>query len=410
MGLLSPENDNVTSWGSFTDVTVNMRPLPPYYAFVKEYSENEGMGEFLTRNGIACRSHVIPDIQNGFVTMHAYLFDRERLALLAPDTFPDYEKKPCGRMIPTTMEVKQENKGIGVRLNHIRHGECMEVWQLQTPEGKPKRYVCRDTYGENCWYWLCDAPSGCCERDYAINNDIAITVCDQSWREITRDSNNRRRYAKSFATLEDTYTEEWRKIAGNYPGVTRNGFKEWILKQSFRPLNGTEEANWQYCRHETVASETLAHFTWIGEKYAICRVTQKHTECDARWYEYYARKVQGIYYGHTHFFGYEFHDRHISDVLRTLGKRCEDIGSTVVETRYRKGHSAMSYFMDEFIGYDLSYEQVRDAKECRLRKAREDYNGANTYYYKLKENEVSVRGIEAILLAMRKQMLKAKKQ
>ena len=44
------------------------------------------------------------------------------------------------------------------------------------------------------------------------------------------------------------------------------------------------------------------------------------------------------------------------------------------------------------------------------RKAREDYNGANTYYYKLKENEVSVRGIEAILLAMRKQMLKAKKQ
>ncbi|MCE8735725.1 hypothetical protein K0F71_23185, partial [Bacteroides thetaiotaomicron] len=150
-------------------------------------------------------------------------------------------------MIPTTMEVKQENKGIRVRLNHIRHGECMEVWQLQTPEGKPKRYVCRDTYGENCWYWLCDAPSGCCERDYAINNDIAITVCDQSWREITRDSNNRRRYAKSFATLEDTCTEEWRKIAGNYPGVTRNGFKEWILKQSFRPLNGTEEANWQYC-------------------------------------------------------------------------------------------------------------------------------------------------------------------
>ena len=46
VGLLSPENDNGTSWGSFTDVTVNMRPLPPYYAFVKEYSENEGMGEF----------------------------------------------------------------------------------------------------------------------------------------------------------------------------------------------------------------------------------------------------------------------------------------------------------------------------------------------------------------------------
>ena len=218
----------------------------------------------------------------------------------------------------------------------------MEVWQLQTPKGEPGRYVCRDTYGENCWYWLCDAPSGYCERDYAINNHIAITVCDQSWREITRDGNDRRRYPKSFATLEDTCTEEWRKIAGNYPGVTRNGFREWILKQSFRPLNGTEEANWQYCRHETVARETLAHFTWIGEKYAICRVTRKHTECDARWYEYYARKVQRIYYGHTHFFGYEYHDRHISDVLRTLGKRCGDISSTVVETRYREDHSAIS--------------------------------------------------------------------
>lgn len=71
-------------------------PPSPYYAFVKEYSENEGMGEFLTRNGIACRSHVIPDIHSGFVTMHAYLFDRERLALLAPDTFPDYEKSLVG--------------------------------------------------------------------------------------------------------------------------------------------------------------------------------------------------------------------------------------------------------------------------------------------------------------------------
>ena len=30
----------------------------------------------------------------------------------------------------------------------------------------------------------------------------------------------------------------------------------------------------------------------------------------------------------------------------------------------------MSHFMDEFIGYDLSGEQVRDAKECRLRKGR----------------------------------------
>ena len=45
-----------------------------------------------------------------------------------------------------------------------------------------------------------------------------------------------------------------------------------------------------------------------------------------------------------------------------------------------------------------------------MRKAREDYNEANAYYYKLKENGKSIRGIEAILLVMREQMLKAKKQ
>ena len=113
---------------------------------------------------------------------------------------------------------------------------------------------------------------------------------------------------------------------------------------------------------------------------------------------------------YTRFFGYEYHDRHISDVLRTLGRRCDDIIRTAVETRTDHYYGrTVSHFMDEFIGYDLTYEQVRDAKECRLRKAREDYNGANAYYYKLKENEGSVRGIEAILLAMRKQILKAKK-
>lgn len=308
------------------------------------------------------------------------------------------------------MEEKLKKQEIRVRLHHINHGECMEVWQEQTPQGQPKRYVCRDTYSDNCWYRLCDAPNGYCERDYALGEHIVITVCDQSWREITRDSNNRRRYAKSFATLEDTYNEVWGKIAGNYPGATRKGFKEWILKQSFLPLNETDEANWQYCWHETVASEILARFTWVGEEYAIYRVTQQHTKCDAQWYEYYAGKVhRRKYYGHTHFFAYEYHYRHISDILQTLGKRCDDISNAMVETRYRKDGPTMSYFMDEFIGYDLSYEQVCDTKECRLRKAREDYNGANAYYYKLKENEESIRGIEAVLLLMREQIQKAKK-
>ena len=51
----------------------------------------------------------------------------------------------------------------------------------------------------------------------------------------------------------------------------------------------------------------------------------------------------------------------------------------------------------------------RDAKECRLRKAREDYDEANAYYYKLKENEESIRGIELMLHCIRQQIRKMKR-
>jgi uncharacterized protein (DUF433 family) len=59
----------------------------------------------------------------------------------------------------------------------------------------------------------------------------------------------------------------------------------------------------------------------------------------------------------------------------------------VVETRTDHYYGrTVSYFMDEIIGYDLSHEQVRDAKECRLRKAREDYDEALAYYHWLEKN------------------------
>ena len=212
------------------------------------------------------------------------------------------------------------------------------------------------------------------------------------------------RFVAGFVQRRKTFGEAFPVRA-----VTRGGFREWITKQSFLPLSKTEVLNWSDCYYEEEKSEVLSRFTWIGEEYAIYRVTQRHTKCDARWYEYYAGKAKlRQHEGYTRFFAYEYRDRHISDVLRTLGKRCDDISSAVVETRYSKDGPTMSYFMDEFIGYDLSYEQVCDAKECRLRKAREDYNGANAYYYKLKENEKSIRGIEAVLLVMREQIQKAK--
>lgn len=64
--------------------------------------------------------------------------------------------------------------------------------------------------------------------------------------------------------------EDCRQLSGS----DTEGFREWILKQSFLPLDKTGEGSWQYCLHETVACETLVCFTWIGEKYSICLVTR----------------------------------------------------------------------------------------------------------------------------------------
>lgn len=309
------------------------------------------------------------------------------------------------------MEEKRDNKEIRVRLHHIDRGNCTEVWEVQTEKGKPGRYLGRDDgYGPKEWYTLCDAPYGYCERDCHVREDLTIIICDKDWNEVLRDGMDRNRFPESFPSLDEACNEAWGNAVKGLPHVTRKGFGQWITKQSFLPLSQTEELNWRDCYYEEEASEILLRFTWIGEEYAIFKVTKRHTKCDARWSEYYAGKTNRQKHEcYTRFFGYDYHDRHISDVLRTLGKRCDDINSTAVETRYGKHGATVSHFMDELIGYDLSYEQVIDAKECRLRKAREDYNEANAYYYNLEKNEESIRGIDALLLLVREQIQKAKK-
>ena len=310
------------------------------------------------------------------------------------------------------MEKEQKTLEIRVRLRHIDWGDCMEIWEVQPKKGAPRRYLGRDNgYGPKEWYTLCDAPYGSCERDCHVRQDATLVICDKDWNEVLRDGTDRERFPESFPSLEETCDRAWENVRKEIPRFTRQGFAEWILKQAHRPLSQTEEANWRLSYHEEAACETLARFTWIGEEYGIFRVTQRHTRCDARWYEYYAgRTHRKEYEGYTRFFGYEYRDRHIADVLGTLGRRCDEIGNAVVETRAddRYGRTE-SYFMEEFLGYDLSYGQACDARECRLRKAREDYNEANAYYYKLKGNEESIRGIGAVLCLMRKQIDKAKK-
>lgn len=310
------------------------------------------------------------------------------------------------------MEEKRDNKEIRVRLHHIDRGNCTEVWEVQTEKGKPRRYLGRDDgYGPKEWYTLCDAPYGYCERDCHVREDLTLIVCDKDWNEVLRDGTDREHFPESFPSLDEACNEAWSKVVKVLPHVTHKGFGQWITKQSFLPLSQTEELNWRDSYYEEEASEILSRFTWIGEEYAIFKVTQRHTKCDAQWYEYYAGKTnRQEHEWYTRFFGYEYHDRHISDVLRTLGRRCDDIIRTAVETRTDHYYGrTVSCFMDEFIGYDLSHEQVRDAKECRLRKAREDYDEANAYYYKLKENEESIRGIELMLHCIRQQIRKMKR-
>lgn len=190
------------------------------------------------------------------------------------------------------MEEKRDNKEIRVRLHHIDRGNCTEVWEVQTEKGKPRRYLGRDDgYGPKEWYTLCDAPYGYCERDCHVREDLTLIVCDKDWNEVLRDGTDRERFPESFPSLDEACNEAWSKVVKVLPHVTHKGFGQWITKQSFLPLSQTEELNWRDSYYEEEASEILSRFTWIGEEYAIFKVTQRHTKCDAQWYEYYAGKT-----------------------------------------------------------------------------------------------------------------------
>ena len=205
------------------------------------------------------------------------------------------------------MEEKRDNKEIRVRLHHIDRGNCTEVWEVQTEKGKPKRYLGRDDgYGPKEWYTLCDAPYGYCERDCHVREDLTLIVCDKDWNEVLRDGTDRERFPESFPSLDEACNEAWSKVVKVLPHVTHKGFGQWITKQSFLPLSQTEELNWRDSYYEEEASEILSRFTWIGEEYAIFKVTQRHTKCDAQWYEYYAGKTnRQEHEWYTRFFGYD---------------------------------------------------------------------------------------------------------
>lgn len=59
------------------------------------------------------------------------------------------------------MEEKRDYKEIKVRLHHIDSGNCTEVWEVQTEEGRPGRYLGRDDgYGPKSGTRYATPPTG----------------------------------------------------------------------------------------------------------------------------------------------------------------------------------------------------------------------------------------------------------
>ena len=66
--------------------------------------------------------------------------------------------------------------------------------------------------------------------------------------------------------------------------------------------------------------------------------------------------------------------------------------------------------MGQFLGYDLSFEAVRDAQDSFIRGVNAYYNEAYDYYMKLKNYVTSVRCLDAELYFIRKQIEEAKEE
>lgn len=64
--------------------------------------------------------------------------------------------------------------------------------------------------------------------------------------------------------------------------------------------------------------------------------------------------------------------------------------------------------MGEFVGYNLSYNEICDVRNRNMRSIADSYREATAYFYALRDNEESIRNIDAILYLMRGQIQEAK--
>ena len=207
-----------------------------------------------------------------------------------------------------------------IKLHHIEDDDFLEVWQARAEKGRKPRYFGRNTNRGHEWYYLCDAPDGLCERDFPVPDSVELAVCDKNWKELFKDGNGSRN--TGFESLEELCGSQWANIGNKPPGITKEGFRPWILGKATRKLNCAEEDNWVLMWHKSVESRVIHTFKFLNEDYAIFRRTVRHDRCDACWYEYYAgRADKAGNDSYDKWYGYLFSDELSAKLMLRETKR-----------------------------------------------------------------------------------------
>ena len=199
-----------------------------------------------------------------------------------------------------------------VKFHSEENDSYVELWQIV---GKEK-YIARHTHGLKHWCYVSD-PLGYREPEYSIQKDVTVIVCDQSGKELFRTNNADD--SVDFNTPKQEAFAQWKKYVEDMKphvivenqsaqffvhwatGTPVGSFNQWLL--SFMDPDLYEEAkdyaeNWLWCMKERLGDfETLAEYSYLGERKKIERGHFRHKVCGVEWDEYYA----GDY-----FIGYDF--------------------------------------------------------------------------------------------------------
>lgn len=175
---------------------------------------------------------------------------------------------------------------IKVRLYRTEDDNYNELWK----EVGGKRFFARHVFGPPVWYYVCD-PLGYCELDYPCKENKVFVICDQYGNELFESSNAPD--SEPFLTLEQTAKEVWKSCGIE---AKKNGLNNWLLSYLTKENLAKDpertqfcpEDNWVYCWHETVERIPVKKFEYLGSRYCIWKLVQKHLYCDCTWDAYAA--------------------------------------------------------------------------------------------------------------------------